>query len=234
MLVIRPPVQPPITQDDWEPPSAFGVHSPEGFKSELSISQLRPYTPSPAVSTLAPSSASSSSVSTPRADLPVHPEVHHVLQKATEALALHAQQSSDSISTESHYSDPGELPESVVDDAETAQEAVTPAESLETAEPTDTDPPAELPQVEAESVHSIEAQSVDLHDVALSEPAVESLQVARPLSPVAGTSDTDLHILHSMTYFTSRASLVLVNKHVPPSAAHHSVLAARVLFAVGG
>lgn len=169
-------MQPPITQEDWEPPSAFGVHSPEGFKSEQSISKLRPYTPSPAVSTFAPSSATSSSVSTPRADLPpAQPEVVHVLQKATEALALHAQQSLDSISSESHYSDPGVLPESVVsDEAVTAQEA-SESESIETAEP-------------AQHIPEPEAESIDLHDeVALSSPAVESLQVARPLSPVAGT-----------------------------------------------
>lgn len=178
MLVIRPPVQPPLTQSDWEPPSAFGVHSPEGFKSEQSISRLRPYTPSPSVSTFAPSSATSSSVTTPRADLPpAHPAVPHVLQKATEALALHAQQSSDSISSESHYSDPGVAPESVLsDEAATAQEAYESAESIETAEPVQSIPEPE----------PAEAESVDQHDeIALSSPAVESLQVERPLSPVA-------------------------------------------------
>lgn len=189
MLVIRPPVQPPLTQSDWEPPSAFGVHSPEGFKSEQSISRLRPYTPSPSVSTFAPSSATSSSVTTPRADLPpAHPAVPHVLQKATEALALHAQQSSDSISSESHYSDPGVAPESVLsDEAATAQEAYESAESIETAEPVQSIPEPE----------PAEAQSVDLHDeIALSSPAVESLQVERPLSPVAGTyPDSDRQMI---------------------------------------
>lgn len=187
MLVIRPPVQPPLSQSDWEPPSAFGVHSPEGFKSEQSISRLRPYTPSPSVSTFAPSSATSSSVSTPRADLPsAQPEVTHVLQKATEALALHAQLSLDSISSESHYSDPGVFSESVVsDEAVTAQEASESAESIETAEPVP-DAIQSIPDAVQSLPEPAEAESVDIHDeVALSSPAIESLQVDRPLSPVA-------------------------------------------------
>jgi len=201
ILVIRAPVQPPLSQDDWEPPSALGVQSPEGFKSELSISQLRPFTPSPSVSTFAPSSATSSSATTPTAPPPARSEVPHVLHKATEALALHAQQSLDSISSESVYSDPGVAPESLFDDEPPKPvESVEPAEHVEPqVEPEEPTEPVEIPEHDNQSI--------------VTDPALESLQVARPLSPVAvelassssaGTSHSQPIIRSSLIDFFSR------------------------------
>ncbi|KAG9087474.1 hypothetical protein FRC06_002522, partial [Ceratobasidium sp. 370] len=201
VLVIRAPVQPPLSQDDWEPPSALGVQSPEGFKSEISISQLRPFTPSPSVSTFAPSSATSSSATTPTAPPPTRPEVPHILHKATEALALHAQQSLDSVSSESVYSDPGVAPESLFDDEPPkAVESVEPTERVEPqVEPEEPIEPVEIPEHDNQSI--------------VTDPAFESLQVARPLSPVAvelassssaGTSHSQPIIRSSLLGFFSR------------------------------
>ncbi|CAE6414215.1 unnamed protein product [Rhizoctonia solani] len=163
VLVIRPPAQPPLDEKDWEPPSALGVCSPEGFKSEQSISQLRPYTPSPAVSTLAPSSVTSSTAATPTVDPSARPEVAQVLERASEALFLHAQRSSESITSESAYSD-----------TDTAPETFGPAE------PDDDRPESEkIPEID------LEPKSPELPpEQILSDSAVESLRVERPLSPV--------------------------------------------------
>ncbi|KAG8689663.1 hypothetical protein FRC08_010833 [Ceratobasidium sp. 394] len=235
VLVIRAPVQPPLSQEDWEPPSALGVQSPEGFKSEISISRLRPYTPSPSVSTFAPSSATSSSATTPTALPAARPEVPHVLHKATEALALHAQQSLDSVSSESIYSDPGVAPESLFDDEPKAVgsvEAIEPVEHVEPIEPTEhveleVEPQVE-PEVEPEVESQVESQvelqvepeeptspvEISEHDnqSIVTDPAFESLQVARPLSPVAvelasssaGTSHSQPIIRPSLLGFFSR------------------------------
>lgn len=155
----------------------MGVCSPEGFKSERSISEFRPYTPSPSVSTFAPSSVTSSTVSTPRIEHPLKREISEVLQRATEALALHAQRSLDSITSESAYSDPGTAPESF-DGAEEEDEF----EPRKNSEVDLTSKPLELP--------------------ALSESAAESLQVERPLSPVAG--GLRMSILHANISLTIR------------------------------
>ncbi|EUC55447.1 hypothetical protein RSOL_116270, partial [Rhizoctonia solani AG-3 Rhs1AP] len=163
VLVIRPPAQPPLAERDWEPPSALGVCSPEGFKSEQSISQLRPYTPSPSVSTFASSSVTSSTVATPSANPPTRPEVAQVLERASEALFLHAQQSNESLTSESVYSDTNTAPE-----------------TFDAVEPEDDKPePEKIPEIDLES----KAIEVPPEQV-LSDSAVESLQVERPLSPV--------------------------------------------------
>ncbi|KAF8683249.1 hypothetical protein RHS04_01912 [Rhizoctonia solani] len=192
-LVIRPPAQPPFPDKDWEPSSALGVCSPEGFKSEQSISQLRPYTPSPSVSTFASSSATSSTVATPSLDPPAQPEVFQVLERATEALLLHAQRSFDSITSESVYSHP-----------DTAPDTFQPARS----HADDDDGRSELekiPEIDLEP-QSIEPPSQPI----LSEPAVESLQVARPLSPVAAGLATSSvsSISHDRTKPNIRPSLI--------------------------
>ncbi|KDN37721.1 hypothetical protein RSAG8_09989, partial [Rhizoctonia solani AG-8 WAC10335] len=164
VLVIRPPAQPPLTERDWEPPSALGVCSPEGFKSEPSISELRPYTPSPSVSTFASSSVTSSTVATPTADPPAQSEVARVLERASEALLLHAQRSSESLTSESAYSDTNTAPE-----------------AFDAAEPEDDKPePEKIPEIDPES-KAVEVRPEQV----LSDPAVESLRVERPLSPVA-------------------------------------------------
>ncbi|KAJ1301691.1 hypothetical protein OPQ81_008926 [Rhizoctonia solani] len=164
VLVIRPPAQPPFTEKDWEPPSALGVYSPEGFKSEESITQLRPYTPSPSVSPFAPSSGTSSTSATPPEDPAARPEVAQVLERASEALFLHAQKSSESLTSESAYSD-----------TDTAPEVFNPPE------PDDDKPePEKIPEIDLEST-TLELPP----EQALSDSAVESLQVERPLSPVA-------------------------------------------------
>ncbi|QRV97413.1 hypothetical protein RhiJN_25432 [Ceratobasidium sp. AG-Ba] len=267
VLVIRAPVQPPLSQDDWEPPSAFGVQSPDGFKSELSISQLRPYTPSPQVSTIA-GSDTSSSVATPRG-IPPRSQVADVLQKATQALALHAQQSLDSLSSESVYSesvysDPGVAPESLFDEPvgpETVEpEAVEEVE--EVAEEVDEQVVEEVTEEVVDEVvgDAIDSESVELGDeqLALAEPeptldpeehteianipddsqsivtnpAFESLQVARPLSPVAvalsssSSSHSQPIIRSSLLGFFSRwadkRSPSLKDKERPASAAEPS------------
>ncbi|KAF8711906.1 hypothetical protein RHS03_01569, partial [Rhizoctonia solani] len=192
-LVIRPPAQPPFPDKDWEPSSALGVCSPEGFKSEQSISQLRPYTPSPSVSTFASSSATSSTVATPSLDPPAQPEVFQVLERATEALLLHAQRSFDSITSESVYSHP-----------DTAPDTFQPARS----HADDDDGRSELekiPEIDLEP-QSIEPPSQPI----LSEPAAESLQVARPLSPVAAGLATSSvsSISHDRTKPNIRPSLI--------------------------
>jgi hypothetical protein len=96
-----------------------------------------------------------------------------VLQKATEALALHAQQSLESITSESVYSDPGIAPE-----------------SLDGAEPDDAsecEKASEVVGLTSKPV-GLSSEPVDLPVGHLfSDPAAESLQVERPLSPVAGT-----------------------------------------------
>ncbi|CAE6524416.1 unnamed protein product [Rhizoctonia solani] len=159
VLVIRPPAQPPLTEPDWEPPSALGVCSPEGFKSEQSISQLRPSTPSPSVSTFASSSVTSSTVPTPPVDPPARPEVTQVLERATEALLVHVQQSSESITSGSVYSENDTAPD------------IFEAPGQEDDRPD----PEKIPEVDLEP----QPERV------LSDSAVESLQVQRPLSPVA-------------------------------------------------
>ncbi|CEL53952.1 hypothetical protein RSOLAG1IB_06735 [Rhizoctonia solani AG-1 IB] len=167
VLVIRPPAQPPFADKDWEPPSALGVCSPEGFQSEHSISQLRPYTPSPLVSPLAPSSVTSSTVATPSADPPAQPEVTQVLEQATEALLLHTQRSFESITSESVYSDPDTAPD-VFDPS--------PADDDDDERPE----PEKIPEID------LEPKAADAPpEPILSDPAVESLRVVRPLSPVA-------------------------------------------------
>ncbi|KAF8755890.1 hypothetical protein RHS01_04893 [Rhizoctonia solani] len=155
-LVIRPPAQPPFPDKDWEPSSALGVCSPEGFKSEQSISQLRPYTPSPSVSTFASSSATSSTVATPSLDPPAQPEVFQPAR--------------------SHADD---------DDGRSELE--------------------KIPEIDLEP-QSIEPPSQPI----LSEPAVESLQVARPLSPVAAGLATSSvsSISHDRTKPNIRPSLI--------------------------
>ncbi|CAE6413600.1 unnamed protein product [Rhizoctonia solani] len=169
VLVIRPPAQPPFADKDWEPPSALGVCSPEGFQSEQSISQLRPYTPSPSVSTFASSSITSSTVATPSADPPAQPEVAQVLERATEALILHTQRSFESITSQSVYSDP-----------DTAPDTFEPAPSDD-----DKPEPEKIPEIDLEP-KEIEVPS----EAILSDSAVESLRVARPLSPVAAGLET--------------------------------------------
>ncbi|CAE6504244.1 unnamed protein product [Rhizoctonia solani] len=152
-------LQPPLTEPDWEPPSALGVCSPEGFKSEQSISQLRPSTPSPSVSTFASSSVTSSTVPTPPVDPPARPEVTQVLERATEALLVHVQQSSESITSGSVYSENDTAPD------------IFEAPGQEDDRPD----PEKIPEVDLEP----QPERV------LSDSAVESLQVQRPLSPVA-------------------------------------------------
>ncbi|CUA67545.1 SH3 domain-containing protein C23A1,17 [Schizosaccharomyces pombe 972h-] [Rhizoctonia solani] len=164
VLVIRPPAQPPLSEPDWEPPSALGVCSPEGFKSEQSISELRPYTPSPSVSTFASSSGTSSTVATPIADPLARPEVAQVLERATEALLLHNRPSSESLTSESVYSFTDTAPE-----------------TFDPAEPEDEEPePEKIPEID------LEPKPIEVpREQVLSDCAVESLRVERPLSPVA-------------------------------------------------
>ncbi|CAE7085510.1 unnamed protein product [Rhizoctonia solani] len=189
VLAIRPPAQPPLSERDWEPPSALGVCSPEGFKSEQSISQLRPYTPSPSVSTFASSSVTSSTVATPTADHLAQPEVARVLERASEALLLHAQQSSESITSESVYSGTSTAPD-----------------TFNPAEPEDDEPdPEKIPEIDLEpKATELPPQQV------LSDSAVESLQVERPLSPVAVglAASSASTVSHKHTKPTIRPSLL--------------------------